>query len=687
MPILLKYVIFRSICYYSNKCGMHPADAIRNIRNAFPDSSVSDSTLFRYCSEIQNISQILPTDPAPSTKTDQDLLTEIKSFISQNETVSTRSLSKSLHVSNATIARYIQKSGFSYKRFELIPHPLDNHLRTLRMNHAIVMSEILKILGRVDYFPIITTDETWLLFHYEPEGCYVPIGTPSHLKVRRNMQDDKQMYVPLITSSGVAFDWFVPRNATIDSALWIASVVKPVDAWWRNRWKQCSDEQKKEISACIREAIEVGSTIIRERNFVRIAPLDDSQQLHQSEQLCLSFRSRDLSSESVSTSQDPEDADSSESTDSAPDRIHHTETITTTQRAHYPQRASAVNSLKTIQGIPSSYFGDTSDDDYTPLPSSRRTKLTHTPTQRNTPSSSQTSEAVDTDSDLPVCFFHYDNAPAHNSFSSRKALQHTRLIRMPHPPYSPDLAICDFAYFGGLKTALSRSNLCANTLSELKEATTSYNSTLDKPQMMKIFQSWQQRLLYVAEHNGDYCPSQLPPTELTSISQHPHAPATPPIQFRESATSTHRGIVGLVNATSTFCYSNAILQCLLATCPLVNYSLSHCLYLQDLGLREEFYFTVMRFINDAWSAYKNPNPNPYTCVQQCEPIKSIHIPILDPSPISHFIDTHLSSSPGKQHDAAEAFECFWTELVCCLFHAFLLLSIPLDEIIVSHSEL
>ena len=243
MPILLKYVIFRSICYYSNKCGMHPADAIRNIRNAFPDSSVSDSTLFRYCSEIQNISQILPTDPAPSTKTDQDLLTEIKSFISQNETVSTRSLSKSLHVSNATIARYIQKSGFSYKRYELIPHPVDNHLRTLRMNHAIVMSEILKILGRVDYFPIITTEETWLLFHYGPEGCYAPIGTPSHLKVRRNMQDDKQMYVPLITSSGVAFDWFVPRNATIDSALQVCHQSGPC-----HQPGSFSDQKKRVLS-------------------------------------------------------------------------------------------------------------------------------------------------------------------------------------------------------------------------------------------------------------------------------------------------------------------------------------------------------------------------------------------------------------------------------------------------------
>ena len=565
MPILLKYIIFRAICYYSNKCGMHPAETIRNIRNAFPDSSVSDSTLFKYCSDIHNLSQILPTDPAPSTKTNQDLLTEIKTFISQNQTASTRSASKTLCVSNATVSRYIQKSGFRYKRFELIPHPLDSHLRTLQINHAILMSGILKILERVDFFPLITTDETWLLFHYEPAGCYVPNGSDSLTKVRRNIQDRKQMYVPLITTTGVVFDWFVPRNATIDSALWIDNIVKPVDAWWKNQWEECPEEQKKEISACIREAIELGSTIIRERNFSKIAPLDNSAELHRSEQLCLTFRNPELS-ESRSATQEPEDDDSSDSPDSAPDTIHHAETITTTQILHYPLRASAANSLRTIQGMPSSYFGDVSDEDYTPSHAPHRTKQAHKQTKHKTLSTSQASrqiEEIETDSDLPVCFFHYDNAPAHNSFSSRKALQDTHLIRMPHPPYSPDLAICDFAYFGGLKTSLSRSSMSADTQSDLHKAITSFNDTLNKPQMMEIFHSWQRRLLYVAEHNGNYCPSQIQTKGLLSVSQQPHEPhppASPPTEFTDSRLAIiHKGIIGLVNSTSTFCYMNAIL--------------------------------------------------------------------------------------------------------------------------------
>ena len=506
------------------------------------------------------------------------------------------------------------------------------------------------------------------------------------------MKDRKQMYVPLITSTGIAFDWFVPRNATIDSALWVANIVKPADAWWRNQWKQCSDEQKKTISDCIREAIEVGSKTIKENHFASIVPLDNAEVLPQSEQLCLSFRNRE-SPESVLSSQEPEDTDSSESTSYAPDSSHHTEIITTSQIPRIPQRASAANSLRTIQGIPSSYFSDTTDDDYTPSHSSHRSKHTQKPTKQKTHySSSQISESMQADSDYPVCFFHFDNAPAHNSFSSRQSLQRTHLIRMPHPPYSPDLAICDFAYFGGLKTALSRSSMSVSTLSELQEVTTAYNKTLNKETMMALFRSWQRRLLYVAEHNGDYCPVQVQPTEQSTITQQQHkqhVAVTPAVISNQSSLMiAHKGIVGLTNTTSTFCYMNALLQCLIVTSPLVNYCLSHSSFFQDSDLSHlQFHTIVMQFIREAWSAYKKSNPVPYTCIQQWESLRSTRISILDPSPIAQFVESHLPPSSDKQQDVVEAFQCFWNELVCHLFNMQSLLVSALEKITVTNSRL
>ena len=42
---------------------------------------------------------------------------------------------------------------------------------------------------------------------------------------------------------------------------------------------------------------------------------------------------------------------------------------------------------------------------------------------------------------------HHDNAPAHRSFKVLQFLAKNNMTVIPHPPYSPDLAPCDF-FFG-----------------------------------------------------------------------------------------------------------------------------------------------------------------------------------------------------------------------------------------------
>jgi histone-lysine N-methyltransferase SETMAR len=49
---------------------------------------------------------------------------------------------------------------------------------------------------------------------------------------------------------------------------------------------------------------------------------------------------------------------------------------------------------------------------------------------------------------------HHDNAPAHNALRFREFLAKTSITEMDYPPYSPDLAPCDFWLFPKLKNAL-----------------------------------------------------------------------------------------------------------------------------------------------------------------------------------------------------------------------------------------
>jgi histone-lysine N-methyltransferase SETMAR len=49
---------------------------------------------------------------------------------------------------------------------------------------------------------------------------------------------------------------------------------------------------------------------------------------------------------------------------------------------------------------------------------------------------------------------HHNNAPTHTSLKTTEFLINNNMVIVPHPPYSPDLAPCDFALFPKLKMKL-----------------------------------------------------------------------------------------------------------------------------------------------------------------------------------------------------------------------------------------
>jgi len=51
-------------------------------------------------------------------------------------------------------------------------------------------------------------------------------------------------------------------------------------------------------------------------------------------------------------------------------------------------------------------------------------------------------------------FLHHDNAPCRTSFAVRQYLADKKIPTIPQPPYSPDIAPCDFWLFPNLKLGL-----------------------------------------------------------------------------------------------------------------------------------------------------------------------------------------------------------------------------------------
>ena len=66
--------------------------------------------------------------------------------------------------------------------------------------------------------------------------------------------------------------------------------------------------------------------------------------------------------------------------------------------------------------------------------------------------------------------FHQDNAPVHNSILVTDYLTKMGIKTVPQPPYSPDLAPCDFWLFPKLKEKLRGCHY--ETIEEMKEAVT-----------------------------------------------------------------------------------------------------------------------------------------------------------------------------------------------------------------------
>ncbi|UYV74141.1 hypothetical protein LAZ67_11002233 [Cordylochernes scorpioides] len=97
---------------------------------------------------------------------------------------------------------------------------------------------------------------------------------------------------------------------------------------------------------------------------------------------------------------------------------------------------------------------------------------------------------------------HYDNAPAHTSLLVRDLLAKNNTLMMPQPPYSPDLAPCDFFLFPKLKRPMKGRRYA--TLDEIKTASKEELKKILKNDFLKCFEDWKNRWHKCIISHGDY---------------------------------------------------------------------------------------------------------------------------------------------------------------------------------------
>ena len=99
-------------------------------------------------------------------------------------------------------------------------------------------------------------------------------------------------------------------------------------------------------------------------------------------------------------------------------------------------------------------------------------------------------------------YFYQDNAPVHNSILVIDYLTKMGIKTVPHPPYCPNLAPCDFWLFPKLKEKLRGCRY--ETIEEMKEAVTKVIDTLTQEDFHGSFQKLLERYSKCIAAGGDY---------------------------------------------------------------------------------------------------------------------------------------------------------------------------------------
>ena len=99
-------------------------------------------------------------------------------------------------------------------------------------------------------------------------------------------------------------------------------------------------------------------------------------------------------------------------------------------------------------------------------------------------------------------FLHHDNVPSHKSFAVREFLAQHNITMFPHPPYSPDLAPCNFFSFIKQKAHLKGHHF--GTVENVQAAATRTLNNISSEDFLHCYEEWQQRWNRCIRSQGAY---------------------------------------------------------------------------------------------------------------------------------------------------------------------------------------
>ena len=97
---------------------------------------------------------------------------------------------------------------------------------------------------------------------------------------------------------------------------------------------------------------------------------------------------------------------------------------------------------------------------------------------------------------------HQDNAPSHITLSVKQCLVNANITVREHPPYSPDIAPCDFYFFPKIKSVLKGTHFVS--VEDLKAKTVEILNILTDHDLRNCCEHWHHRMQPCVNSKGNY---------------------------------------------------------------------------------------------------------------------------------------------------------------------------------------
>jgi hypothetical protein len=94
------------------------------------------------------------------------------------------------------------------------------------------------------------------------------------------------------------------------------------------------------------------------------------------------------------------------------------------------------------------------------------------------------------------------NTPAHNALSVKQFLANKNITVLQHPPYSPDVAPCDFYIFIKIKSVLKGTHFVL--VENVKAKTMEILNSLTEYDLQNCLQHWQHCMQLCVNSEGNY---------------------------------------------------------------------------------------------------------------------------------------------------------------------------------------